>query len=43
MVDNFELIKPLLHFPNHGDFYFLQLLLRKKDGLDVPNGSVCVL
>ena len=39
MVDNFELIKPLLHFPNHGDFYFLQLLLRKKDGLDVPNGS----
>ena len=39
MVDNFELIKPLLHFSNHGDFYFLQLLLRKKDGLDVPNGS----
>ena len=39
MVDNFERIKPLLHFPNHGDFYFLQLLLRKKDGLDVPNGS----
>lgn len=39
MVDNFELIKPLLHFPNHGDFYFLQLLQRKKDGCDVPNGS----
>lgn len=39
MVDNFERIKPLLHFPNHGDFYFLQLLLRKKDGMDVPNGS----
>ena len=39
MVDNFELIKPLLSFDKHGDFYFLQLLLRKKDGLDVPNGS----
>ena len=39
MVDNFELIKPLLNFNKHGDFYFLQLLLRKKDGLDVPNGS----
>ena len=39
MVDNFELIKPLLHFGKHGDFYFLQLLQRKKDGLDVPNGS----
>ena len=39
MVDNFELIKPLLHFSEHGDFYFLQLLLRKKDGCDVPNGS----
>lgn len=39
MVDNFELIKPLLHFPNHGDFYFLQLLQRKKDGCNVPNGS----
>ena len=39
MVDNFERIKPLLHFSEHGDFYFLQLLLRKKDGCDVPNGS----
>ena len=39
MVDNFELIKPLLKFTDHQDFYFLQLLLRKKDGADVPNGS----
>ena len=39
MVDNFELIKPLLTFDKHGDFYFLQLLQRKKDGCNVPNGS----
>lgn len=39
MVDNFELIKPLLSFDRHGDFYFLQLLQRKKDGCNVPNGS----
>lgn len=39
MVDNFELIKPLLSFDKHGDFYFLQLLQRKKDGCNVPNSS----
>ena len=39
MVDNFDIIKPLLTFDKHGDFYFLQLLQRKKDGVDVPNGS----
>ena len=39
MVDNFEIIKQLLKFENQGDFYFLQLLLRKKDGNNVPNGS----
>ena len=39
MVDNFELIKPLLSFDKHGDFYFLQILQRKKDGCNVPNSS----
>ena len=40
MVDNFELIKPLLSFDNkNGDFYFLQILQRKKDGCNVPNSS----
>lgn len=39
MVDNFDIIKPLLKFTDHQDFYFLQLLLRKKDGNDVPAGS----
>ena len=39
MVDNFDLIAGLLRFDDHQDFYFLQLLLRKKDGNDVPAGS----
>ena len=39
MVDNFDIIKPLLKFNDHQDFYFLQLLLRKKDGNEVPAGS----
>ena len=39
MVDNFDIIKPLLRFTDHQDFYFLQLLLRTKDGNDVPAGS----
>lgn len=38
-VDNFEIIKPLLKFSDHQDFYFLQILLRKKDGNDCPAGS----
>lgn len=31
MVDNFELIKPLLEFPHKDIFYFVQILQRKKD------------
>jgi len=31
MVDNKELIKPLLIFPNNECFYFIQILQRKKD------------
>lgn len=31
MIDNFEIIKPLLHFPNDQTFYFVQVLQRKKD------------
>jgi len=30
-IDNFELIKPLLDFRSDDDFYFLQILQRKKD------------
>lgn len=31
MIDNIELIKPLLNFENDGDFYQLFIFLRKKD------------
>lgn len=31
MIDNLELIKPLLNFSEHGDFYMLYVLKRKKD------------
>jgi hypothetical protein len=31
MIDNIELIKPLLNFENEGDFYMLYVLKRKKD------------
>jgi hypothetical protein len=31
MIDNLELIKPLLNFENSGDFYMLYVLKRKKD------------
>ena len=31
MIDNLELIKPLLNFQNEGDFYMLYVLKRKKD------------
>jgi hypothetical protein len=31
MIDNLELIKPLLNFENDGDFYMLYVFKRKKD------------
>ncbi len=31
MIDNIELIKPLLNFSEPGDFYMLLVLKRKKD------------
>ena len=31
MINNIELIKPLLNFDNEGDFYMLYILKRKKD------------
>lgn len=38
MVDNFKLIKDQLVFDSPDDFYFLQIIQRKKDGLD-QNGD----
>jgi len=35
MINNFNLIKPLLKFDSKDDFYFVQILQRKKDN---PNG-----
>ena len=34
MIDNIDLIKPLLTFDNEGDFYQLFVFLRKKDQPD---------
>ena len=31
MIDNLELIKPLLNFENEGDFYMVYVFKRKKD------------
>lgn len=37
MINNLEIIKPLLKFEDEHDFYFLQILQRKKDH---PEGTV---
>ena len=39
-VDNFELIRRFIHFESTDQFYFMQILQRKKDGPG-PNGIVC--
>lgn len=36
MIDNFELIKPLLTFPNDDTYYHLQILRRGKDHPELP-------
>lgn len=39
MIDNFELIKPLLSFDSEDEFYFVQIIQRKKDNPNGINGS----
>lgn len=39
-VDNFKLIRRFMHFESTDQFYFMQILQRKKDGPG-PNGIVC--
>jgi len=39
MIDNLELIKPLLTFESKDDFYFLQILQRKKENPDIGSNS----
>lgn len=38
-VDNFDKIKQLLHFEDKDDFYFLQIIQRKKDGCNVNDSG----
>lgn len=35
MINNFKLIESLLHFNNKDDFYFIQIIQRKKDNPDI--------
>ena len=39
MIDNFELIKPLLEFPNDDIYYHLQILRRGKDHPELPTAN----
>jgi hypothetical protein len=39
MIDNFNIIRPLLAFENPGDFYFLQILKRRKDNPGMTGDS----
>lgn len=42
MVDNFELIKPLLSFNSRDDFYFMQLIQRRKENPTMEKNSRAV-
>lgn len=42
MINNFEKISNLLHFDSEDDFYFCQILRRKKDNPDNTSNSVVV-
>lgn len=39
LVDNFDIIRGLLKFDDKDDFYFLQIIQRKKDGNQVPSAN----
>lgn len=42
MIDNFEQVKKLLNFDTEDDFYFLQIMKRKKENSDMTNHSKIV-
>lgn len=42
MLDNFELIKPLLQFPSEDIFFFAQILKRKKENPEIGSNSYVV-
>jgi hypothetical protein len=39
MIDNLELLKPFLTFDTEDDFYYLQILQRKKDNPDITKNT----
>jgi len=43
MIDNFELIKELLSFDSKDEFYFVQVLKRKKEHPELESNSVMVM
>lgn len=42
MINNLEKIRPLLRFDNPNDFYFVQVLKRKKDNPGMTGDSECI-
>lgn len=42
MINNFEIIKPLLSFEDPDDFYFLQILKRRKDNPGMTGDSIVI-
>lgn len=43
IVDNFELIKSLMHFESDGDFYLLQILQRRKENPEMESAKCYVV
>lgn len=41
-IDNFDLINPLLHFDSKEDFYYLQVIKRRKDNPELPRSEKTV-
>jgi hypothetical protein len=39
MINNIDIVKPLLNFENENDFYYLQILQRKKENPQLGNNS----
>lgn len=42
MINNFEVIKSFLNFESEDDFYFLQIIKRKKENIDLHKNSVVI-
>lgn len=42
MVDNLELLRPFLKFDSEDDFYYLQILQRKKDNPGIVRNTVAI-